>query len=472
MRIDAFLLCCLGQESFMQKNKKKLWIGLGVVALLVLALAVTIAVSLNQATAGEISKEQAQQIVDQKLSAVLTGTKSLTALKEASAVTVQSMEYGTEKDIILTCTYKTLDAYSVVMEHADSLLGLDTTTPNGMQMSATAIRLEIDGDLSELLASAKVVTGEVQISIYDIDGTYQVFLDDDTINAVYGGILKAKDEILALKSITVDGQIVSIETKTNLRNGLVQCIALSVEDREKPDTSHPVIRIWNDFAEEFVRNFGNGYWRFLLNGLLTTLQITFFALLIGLVIGFIVAIIRCTHDKTGKLGILNWIFNLYLTVVRGTPVMVQLLIIYFVLLLPIGVDKVPAAIFCFGFNSGAYVAEIVRGGIMGVDDGQMEAGRSLGFNYAQTMWYIVIPQAFKSVLPALANEFIALLKETSVASYIGVSDLTRGGEIIRSITFSNFMPLVAVALIYLVLVLGLSQLVKLLERRLRKGDRG
>jgi ABC-type amino acid transport system permease subunit len=152
--------------------------------------------------------------------------------------------------------------------------------------------------------------------------------------------------------------------------------------------------------------------------------------------------------------------------------MVQLLIIYFVLLLPLGVEKVTAAIFCFGVNSGAYVAEIVRGGIMGVDEGQMEAGRSLGFNYAQTMWYIIIPQAFKSVLPALANEFIALLKETSVASYIGVADLTRGGEIIRSITFSNFMPLVAVALIYLVLVLGLSQLVKLLERRLRKSDRG
>lgn len=472
MRLDAFLLCCLEQVRFMQKNKKKLWIGLGFVAALILALGVTVIVSLNQATAGEISKEQAQQIVDQKLDAVLTGTKTLTVLKENSALTVQSMEYGTEKDILLTCSYETVDAYSVVMENADALLSLDTTTPNGMQMSATAIRLEIDGDLSELLAAATPRSGTVQIAIYDIDGSYQVFLDDDTVNAVYGGILKAKDEISALKFITVDGQQVSIETKTNLRNGLIQCIALSVENREKPDTSHPILRIWNDFADEFIRNFGNGYWRYLLNGLLTTLQITFFALLIGLVIGFIVAIVRCTHDKTGKLSVLNWIFNLYLTVVRGTPVMVQLLIIYFVLLLPIGVEKVPAAILCFGFNSGAYVAEIVRGGIMGVDDGQMEAGRSLGFNYAQTMWYIVIPQAFKSVLPALANEFIALLKETSVASYIGVSDLTRGGEIIRSITFSNFMPLVAVAVIYLMLVLGLSELVKLLERRLRKGDRG
>lgn len=456
----------------MLKNKKKLWIGLGVAFALILAVVLLVAISLQQASAGEISQEEAQKIVDQKLSAVLTQTKTLTALKQASSLTVTSMEYGVEKDIILTCDYQTLDAYSVLTANADALLGLDTVTPNGMQMSATAIRLEIDDDLTELLAEAPRLTGTVEISVYDIDGTYQVFLDDDVVNAVYGGILKAKDAILDLKTITVDGETVSIETKTNLRNGLVQCIALSVEDREKPDTSHPLIRIWNDFADEFVRNFGNGYWRYLLNGLLMTLQITLFALMIGLVIGFIVAIVRCTHDKTGKMGILNWIFNLYLTVVRGTPVMVQLLIVYFVMLLPLGVEKVTAAILCFGVNSGAYVAEIVRGGIMGVDDGQMEAGRSLGFNYAQTMWYIIIPQAFKSVLPALANEFIALLKETSVASYIGVADLTRGGEIIRSITFSNFMPLVAVALIYLVLVLGLSELVKLLERRLRKGDRG
>ena len=456
----------------MLKNKKKLWIGVGIALALVLAVIITVFVSLQQASAGEITQEEAQEIVDKKLSAVLTNTKTLTALKEASSVTVTSMEYGLEKNIVLTCDYKTLDVHSVVSANANTLLGLDTVTPNGMQMSATQIRLEIDGDLTELLANAQVLTGTVEISIYDIDGTYQVFLDDAVVDKVYGGILTAKEEILALKSITVDGKPVSIETKTNLRNGLIQCIALSVEDRNKPDTSHPLIRMWNDFADEFVRNFGNGYWRYLLNGLLTTLQITLFALLIGLVIGFIVAIVRCTHDKTGKMSILNWIFNLYLTVVRGTPVMVQLLIIYFVLLLPLGVEKVTAAILCFGVNSGAYVAEIVRGGIMGVDEGQMEAGRSLGFNYAQTMWYIIIPQAFKSVLPALANEFIALLKETSVASYIGVADLTRGGEIIRSITFSNFMPLVAVALIYLVLVLGLSQLVKLLERRLRKSDRG
>ena len=147
------------------------------------------------------------------------------------------------------------------------------------------------------------------------------------------------------------------------------------------------------------------------------------------------------------------------------------MIIYFVIFMPLGVDKFISAVVCFGLNSGAYVAEIVRGGIMSVDDGQTEAGRSLGFTYMQTMFYIVFPQAFKTVLPALANEFVVLLKETSVAFYIGLADLMYAGNAIRSATYSPFMPLVAVALIYLVMVLGLSKLVELLERRMRNNER-
>ncbi len=150
--------------------------------------------------------------------------------------------------------------------------------------------------------------------------------------------------------------------------------------------------------------------------------------------------------------------------------MVQLLIMYFVILLPLGVERFAAAVLCFGLNSGAYVSEIVRGGIMSIDAGQTEAGRSLGFTYMQTMYHIVIPQAFKAVLPSLANEFIALLKETSVAFYIGVADLTQGGLKIRSITYSSFMPLIGIAIVYLVVVLILSKGVSILERRLRKSD--
>ena len=149
----------------------------------------------------------------------------------------------------------------------------------------------------------------------------------------------------------------------------------------------------------------------------------------------------------------------------------QIMIIYFVIFMPLGVDKFLAAVICFGLNSGAYVAEIVRGGIMSIDQGQTEAGRSLGFGYMATMWHIVFPQAFKAVLPALANEFVVLLKETSIAFYIGLGDLMYAGNAIRAATYSAFMPLVAVALIYLVMVLALSKLVSILERRLRNSER-
>ena len=191
----------------------------------------------------------------------------------------------------------------------------------------------------------------------------------------------------------------------------------------------------------------------------------------AIAIGFVVAIIRSTYEKTGKLKIFNFLCNVYLTVIRGTPVVVQLLIIYFVIFSSMRVDKIFVAIIAFGINSGAYVAEIVRSGIMSIDPGQMEAGRSLGFNYIQTMWHIIIPQAFKNVLPALGNEFIVLLKETSVAGYIALEDLTKGADIIRSQTYSPFVPLLSVAAIYLGIVMLLTFLLKKLERRLRSSER-
>ncbi len=229
--------------------------------------------------------------------------------------------------------------------------------------------------------------------------------------------------------------------------------------------------MWNQFVDTFTRNFINGdNWHYIADGLVTTIQITFFAVLVGIVIGFIVGIIRSTYDKTHRLKILNFICNVYLTVIRGTPVLVQLMIIYYVIFASVRIDKVLVAVLAFGINSGAYVAEIFRSGIMSIDNGQFEAGRSLGFNYPQTMWYIIMPQAFKNVLPALCNEFIALLKETSIAGYIGLQDLTKGGDIIRSRTYSAFMPLIAVALIYLAIVLIFTQLIKILERRLRQSE--
>ena len=226
------------------------------------------------------------------------------------------------------------------------------------------------------------------------------------------------------------------------------------------------------FAESFRQNFiEDNRWKYLADGLKTTLIITLFAVLIGMVIGFLVAIIRSTYLRTKKLLIPDLICRLYLTVIRGTPVVVQLLIIYFVIFGSVDISKTFVAIVAFGINSGAYVAEIVRGGIMSIDVGQLEAGRSLGLNYRQTMTYIIMPQAVKNVLPALCNECIVLLKETSVAGYIAIEDLTRGGDIIRSITFAPFLPLLAVALIYLIVVILLTKLVGILERRLSANDR-
>ena len=243
------------------------------------------------------------------------------------------------------------------------------------------------------------------------------------------------------------------------------------------------MNFFDKFAKDFQSNFlEQSRWKWLLDGLGNTLLITLFAVLIGIVIGIVIAAIRSTYDKNEEalkknggagywvLYVLNAISKLYLTIIRGTPVVVQLLIFYFVIF-AWSTNGLMIATVAFGLNSGAYVAEIFRGGIMSIDNGQFEAGRSLGFNYFQTMIYIIIPQVIKTVLPTLCNEFIVLLKETSVAGYVGIMDLTKAGELIRGRTFSAFMPLIAVALIYLVVVVILTKLVNLLERRLRRSER-
>lgn len=232
------------------------------------------------------------------------------------------------------------------------------------------------------------------------------------------------------------------------------------------------VNTFNTVKDKFIEDFiVENRWKYLVDGLGKTLIITLFAVLLGFLLGFLVAVIRATHDQTGKFKVMNFFAKVYLTVIRGTPVVVQLLIIYFIIFQSVNIDKIIVAVIAFGINSGAYVAEIVRGGIMSIDKGQMEAGRSLGFNHYQTMIYIILPQTFKNVLPSLANEFIVLLKETSVSGYIAIEDLAKGGDIIRSDTFDPFFPLIAVALIYLVIVMLLSWGVSKLERWLNKHER-
>ena len=231
---------------------------------------------------------------------------------------------------------------------------------------------------------------------------------------------------------------------------------------------------------DFILNFvTKNRWKFLTGGLANTLKITLIATLIGIAIGVIIAIVRSTWDKNKEtmrpglgrflLSLGNGICRLYLTVIRGTPVVIQLMIMYCIVFAS-SRNGIFAAFLSFGMNSGAYVAEIVRSGIMSIDKGQFEASRSIGFDYKNTMIYIIIPQAFKNILPALGNEFIVLVKETSVAGYVALQDLTYVGNMIRSRTYEAFFPLITVALIYLIIVLILSFLLKRLERRLRNSD--
>ena len=227
-----------------------------------------------------------------------------------------------------------------------------------------------------------------------------------------------------------------------------------------------------DFSAKFYANFiKDDRWLGLVSGLKVTSIVTLEALLLGVIIGFIVAIIRSYHDKTNKLKILNAICKVYLTVIRGTPTMIQILIMYLVVFGSSSLDSIIIGGIAFGINSGAYVAEIVRSGIMSIPIGQTEAGRSLGLNYAQTMRLIIVPQAFKNVLPALVNEMIVLIKETAIIGYIGEQDLTKAAMIIQSRTFDAFMPLLAAAVIYLALVMLLTFFMNKLERRLRNSER-
>ena len=224
----------------------------------------------------------------------------------------------------------------------------------------------------------------------------------------------------------------------------------------------------HQFNRYFVDNGATEWW---LTGLKTTLLVTVIALCIGVVLGLLIALIRSTHEQTGKLKLLNIVARVYLTIIRGTPSMIQILFFYSVIFATVNLNNIVIGGIAFGINSGAYVAEIFRSGIMSVDEGQFEAGRSLGLNYTQTMRLIILPQAFKNVLPALANEFITLLKETSISGYVGTMDLTKGGDIIRSTTYEAYLPLFGVAAIYLVIVMLMTAGVNRLERKLRTNER-
>ena len=456
-------------------NKKPFWTMKRTLLALALILTAAIcslfiynAVNTVPDRADSLSIEEAEKIVNQELAEVpLMNAKISEYIAENTHLTVKEFLSREKKKVTLSVSYETLDAFGVYEREKEEIWL--SILKNGSSVTSTQIGKLLEPIMLEKMASAEKRSGTVTMTLYQTGKkTWMLYRSDEVINACLGSVIDIRNDVNATTHIGDR----DISKNTNYRNAFSNLFALSNYDNTVPDTSAPLSRAWHSFYADFYKNFiKDARWEYLADGLLTTLEITGAALVLGVLIGFFVAVVRATYLKTKRLLPLDLVCRLYLTVIRGTPLMVQLLIIYFVLLLPIGIPKFWAAVLCFGFNSGAYVAEIVRGGIMSIDEGQSEAGRSLGFNYVQTMIFIVIPQAFKNVLPALANEFIVLLKESSVAFYIGVADLTQGGLKIRSLTYSDFLPLIAVALIYLVVVVFLSYLVSLLERRLRKSDR-
>ncbi len=232
-------------------------------------------------------------------------------------------------------------------------------------------------------------------------------------------------------------------------------------------------------VSEFFQSIGDRFYAsfiekdrylYIVNGLGVTLSLTIMAAVLGIIIGMSMALVKVINLQTGRMKVLTKVVNAYLAVIRGTPSVVQLLIVYFVIFGSVNVPKILVAALAFGLNSGAYVAEIVRAGIMAVDPGQMEAGRSLGLSMWQSYRYIILPQAMKNILPALGNEFIVLLKETAIAGYIALEDLTKGGDIIRSRTYDPLFPLLAIALIYFIIVSIMTKVLARVERRLRQSD--
>lgn len=310
------------------------------------------------------------------------------------------------------------------------------------------------------------------------------YVEGGEIVGIDADLARAIADILGKELVIEDMEFDSIITAVSSGKADIGMAGMTVtEDRLKSinftdsyTTSTQVIVVRNGNSdnlsifslERYENNFiKDSRWKYIAEGLLTTLEISFFSVIIGVVLGFIFAVIRATSDKTGKLKLLNALIKIYVTIIRGTPVMIQLLIIYYVIFASTNINKVLVAVLAFGLNSVAYMTEIVRSGIMSIDNGQFEAGRSLGFNYVQTMRHFILPQALKNVLPAIGNELIVLIKETSISGYIGIMDMTRGADYIRSRTYDAFPPLIAVALVYLVIVMILTALVGKLERRLK-----
>ena len=416
-------------------------------------------------------------IEDMSFDSVITAVQSGKADVAASGITVTE---DRKKQIDFTRSYATAQQVIIVPQ------GSAVNGPDALKGVRLGVQHGTTGDLyvtehigqperfsNGALAVAALAAGKLDAVVLDsapakehVSGNPNLHILPEalTTEEYAMAISKNRPELLALFNRTLEAMAAD--------GTLARITETYMNAAPEKETAGENAGLWNRICTAFYTNFvKDDRWSYLVNGFVVTIEISLAAVALGVVLGFLVAVIRSTHDMTGRFRVLNVLCHAYLTVIRGTPVVVQLLIIYFVIFGSVDVSKVLVAIVAFGVNSGAYVAEIIRSGIMSVDRGQMEAGRSLGLSYGCTMRSVILPQALKNVLPALGNEFIVLLKETSVCGYIALQDLTKGGDIIRSQTYDAFLPLLAVALIYLILVVCLSWLLKKFELRLKKNER-
>lgn len=428
-----------------------------------------------QAVADAVGKELVIQDMsfDSVIAAVSTGkadvaASGITVTEERRRQVNFSLPYVEARQVIIVPVASTiagkgdLNGKRIGVQHGttgDLFVSRNIGEPERFQNGALGVSALLAGKIDVLVLDdqpAKVFENKYPDKI-------KILAESLTTESYAFAVAKGNETLLAqidsvLETMKRDGRLEAILEKYGVTGAPA---AGELPAAEKAPEAHGA------FYTNFIEN---DRWRYLVEGLWVTIEVSFFAVVLGLIIGFGVAVVRTTHDKNGSLKLLNFLCKLYLTVIRGTPVVVQLLIIYFVIFGSVDVSKVLVAIVAFGINSGAYVAEIIRGGIQSIDKGQFEAGRSLGLSYPQTMIYIVLPQAFKNVLPALGNEFVVLLKETSVAGYIALQDLTKAGDIIRSQTYTAFLPLLAVAAIYLCIVMLFTALLGKLERRLKRSE--
>ena len=429
---------------------------------------------------------------DSAIAHVITGKADIAA----SGITVTEER---KKNVLFSIPYVTAAQLIIVMKDSriDSAAALRNQVRIGVQSGTTGfdyVRNNIITDKSSpllaqfpngALAVEAMKAGKVDAVVLDAGPAQALVAQNGGTITVLPQPLTSEEYAIAVNKQnrelcrTIDTVIRRLKESGELQKIFDGNKALAeqqrkLQERQQETSSNPLIaacrNLWNRFADAFDVNFvQNDRWQYLSSGFIKTVEISFFAVLLGILLGFTVAVVRATHDRTGRLKFFNLLCRIYLTVIRGTPTVVQLLIIYFVILKSCD-NKVLVAIIAFGVNSGAYVAEIIRGGIMSIEKGQFEAGHSLGLTYFQTMVCVILPQVFKNVLPSLGNEFIVLIKETSISGYIALQDLTKGGDIIRSQTYDAFMPLIAVALIYLACVMFLTWLLGILERKLKKNE--